>query len=196
MMPSGISPRRFFDKFEMVVAQEAQSKLICEAWSIWTDYTQLMRQTVFAKVARELDLLYYPRDYYTLDGIMYTELDIENFPPGKTYAKSLSVALEHENDPSGSMAEMNKLQLFNVPLKVLVTYPDRRYPAEALLTKYADATRQADIFDDFSTLRRQLVIFGSKPAANAEWRGFVYSKGTFVPVAEFEVEPLSRKASA
>jgi hypothetical protein len=177
-----VSPRAFYDCFEAVVGQRAPE--IIAHWNSWVDYTWLMRGTVLREVAALLRLDYYPGDYYTLDGVMYAERDSENFPRHMTYVYSISVALEHENNPKGTLSELNKLQLFNSPLKVLITYPDRAYSAEVLLPRYAKAMLSADAFDDFSTLRRQLVIFGSKRSQVPEWRGFVYSRGVFVPVAE------------
>jgi hypothetical protein len=117
---------------------------------------------------------------------MFLDRDTVNFKPQWTYVHSISVALEHENNAGDSMVEINKLQLFNAPLKVLVPYPYLRQgpnSADSLLRRYAEAIQLADLFDDFSTLRRQLVIFGSKVNGNVVWRGFEYLEQAFVPVA-------------
>ena len=49
-------------------------------------------------------------DYYWLDGIFYAEAD-PIFGANTTYAKSIAVAIEHENLSADSQREMNKLQL-------------------------------------------------------------------------------------
>ncbi len=154
-----------------------------------------MRGSMFPKIACRLGLCCYKRDYYTLDGIFYRERDDKNFPEYMTYAKFISVALEHENDAGRSQIEMNKLQLINTPLKVLITYPTKRDPSEKLLEKYVEIVSGADIFSDISTLRRQLVIFGSRKGERPVWEGFVYSQSRFVPI-EQEVEQPTVQATA
>jgi len=87
------------------------------------------------------------------------------------------LVLKYENKCSTAAAEINKLQLFNVPLKVLITYQPGNL--DALLTKYAKMVQAADVFNDFSTLRRQLVIFGFCEGGKARWRAFLYGDGVF-----------------
>ena len=74
---------------------------------------------------------------------------------------------------------MNQIQLFNVPLKVLITYSAEGTEADSLLGNYERIIRAVDVFDDLSTLRRQLVIFGTSGTAR-EWRFFAYSSDGFV----------------
>jgi len=187
-----ISPSQFFEAFESVVTSRTSDILL--TWDQKQKaYTKLMRQELLATVANALQLSYYPSDYYTLDGIMYLTRDSVNFRSQYTYVHSISVALEHENNPACSMEEINKLQLFNTPLKVLVTYPCSSGPnaADQLLSRYADAIRSADIFEDFSTLRRQLVIFGSKLSGKIHWQGFEYSEGALLPLNDFPADGAS-----
>ncbi len=174
------SPLEFYNAFWEVASEQTGSLLDC--WMNYQDFTSLMRSRMFPEIARRLGVCCYQRDYYTLDGIFYRERDDKNFPEYMTYAKFISVALEHENDAGRSQVEMNKLQLFNTPLKVLITYPTKRDPSEKLLAKYEEIVSGADIFNDMSTLRRQLVIFGSRKDERPIWEAFVYSQGKFVPV--------------
>lgn len=181
MTSPSICPAQFFDTFIRVAEEEYRS--ILEKWDSWCAYTNLVREAVFEKTANYLDLLYYGHDYWTLDGIMYREKDIQNFQPCTTYAHSICVAIEHENSAGSSMIEMNKLQLFNTPLKVLITYPNETHTERSLLDRYATAIERADIFGDFSTHRRQLVIFGSKKDDALNWSGHVYAGGGFESIA-------------
>ncbi|MBI3684463.1 MAG: hypothetical protein HY235_29155 [Acidobacteria bacterium] len=152
-----------------------------EVWSSCRDFTKLMRSDIFPKIADRLGLRCYSRDYYTLDGIFYAETDTNHFPSGTTYAKFISVALEHENNPVGTAVEMNKLQLFNSPLKVLITYPSNDDHGKELLDSYTEIVTEADAFDDIATLRRQLVIFGFQ-GESPRWQGFAYVQRSFTGV--------------
>jgi hypothetical protein len=74
---------------------------------------------------------------------------------------------------------MNKLQSFNAPLKVLITYAAAGPASEALLRKYENLIRTADVFNDVATLRQQLVILGT-PKTVHEWRFYAYENDGFV----------------
>ena len=87
--------------------------------------------------------------------------------------------MEHANRPSKTYEEINKLQMFNAPLKVLITYVAEGAEAEALLGKYESIIRDSDIFNDIATQRKQLVILGS-PQAVRGWRFYVYESDGFV----------------
>jgi hypothetical protein len=164
---------------------QEESQLI-EVWNDCRNYTGVVRSIIFPRIAERLGLSCYPGDYYTLDSIFYTKRDTINFASHLTYASFISVALEHENDPGGTAVEINKLQLFSAPLKVLITYPDAEGPKniDSLLKKYAAMIQAADAFEDFSTLRRQLVIFGRRDAESVVWQGYEYCQGSFQEVTE------------
>jgi hypothetical protein len=74
---------------------------------------------------------------------------------------------------------MNKLQLFNAPLKVLITYAPSGPATDSLLHKYENIIRASDVFKDIATLRQQLVILGT-PKTVAEWRLYAYENDGFV----------------
>ena len=84
---------------------------------------------------------------------------------------------------------MNKLQLFNAPLKVLITYVAEGPPTETLLKRYEDVIRSSDVFNDVATLRQQLVILGT-PKTVAEWRFYAYEDGGFVLILPSEADVL------
>ncbi|HUI76271.1 MAG TPA: hypothetical protein VLY24_00110 [Bryobacteraceae bacterium] len=173
-----VSPSQFYEAFLTVTSELAPS--VKDLWFRNRQFTDLMRSSVFPKIAEHLGLCCYRRDYYTLDAIFYAETDQKHFP-GATYAKFISVALEHEHDSSTTATEINKLQLFNAPLKVLITYPGNDREAKKLLGDYAEMIEEADAFEDFATSRRQLVIFGFLEEV-PRWRAFVYSGASFTEI--------------
>lgn len=156
-----VSPIQFKQAFLKVAVKYEQE--ILHNWSNRKYYTDiLIRKNDLPQIAQELGLKSYSeRDYYYLDAILYEEKDTDHFPEVSTYAKYITVAIEHEHDASGTVTEIYKLQLFNTPLKILITYATKN-GTEVLLKKYAQIMEGADVFSDFSTQKRQLVIFGSK----------------------------------
>ena len=184
-----ITPERFKDAFLQVVS--ARETDLLTRWDAPYDYTLFMQHTVLAEIAPLLGLEYFP-EYYKIDGIYFAERDLEHFAQGSTYATSLSVALEHENDIRYSAHEVNKLQLYNTPLKVLITYstggPEAKPDIVAAehkfyLERYAKILRKGDIFNDFASLRRHLIIFGSvqKVEGNypVKWEFYAYESSGF-----------------
>ncbi len=173
-----ITPRDFRNAFVEVMKSEQanfRAAVTFEAKS----FTYFMRSNIFPKLARRLELLAWTRDYYALDGMFYEERGRDNAGKFTTYAKWISVALEHATRPSRTHEEINKLQMFNAPLKVLITYVTEGAETEALLGKYEAVISDADVFNDIATLRKQLVILGS-PQAVGQWRFYVYESDGFV----------------
>ena len=89
------------------------------------------------------------------------------------------MAIEHENEASKAQETMNKLQLFNAPLKVLISYAAVGTATDNLLRKYENIIKASDVFNDVATLRQQLVILGT-PKTVAEWRFYAYENDGFV----------------
>lgn len=169
------SPADFYGAFLQVVRQQEPNLL--ETWEKTPQYTAAMF-SCFPAIAELLGFCCYIRDYFGLDTIFYQEKDISHFPEHWNYAKFISVALEHENESTGTAEEMNKLQLFNAPLKVLITYPSKTN-SEFLLKTYSEIISAADVFEDVSSIRRQLVIFGVREDQKIKWTGFEYVNGSF-----------------
>jgi hypothetical protein len=142
-------------------------------------YNYYMRTNIYPKVAKHLGLLSWRKEYHTLDGMFYEERGTDQFGHHAAYAKWISVALEHENAVAGSYETLNKLQLFNAPLKVLITYAAEGAETDSLLRKYERIIGAADVFDDFATLRQQLVILGT-PKTAGKWRFHAYESDGFV----------------
>ncbi len=172
-----ITPQQFRTAF-LQVASAAQEECLGH-WDVRPRYTLYMRETILQRIAPLLGIQVYPWDYYTLDCVYFAERDTEYFGAQSNYAKCLSIALEHENDIRGTAIEMNKLQLFNAPLKVLITYTACAVQRATYLEHYTKIVEAADIFGDFASLRRQLVIFGSRDDCTAYWHFYVYEGGGF-----------------
>jgi len=173
-----ITPVEFRSSFVKAINAE-QAGLIKQWARPLVDYTDFMRKVILPKVAINLELKSYGADYYTIDDIFYEDIDTEHFSKFSTYAKYIAIAVEHENEAQRSYEEMNKLQLINTPLKVLIVYSDKEDEIQNLLQGYVEIIRDADCFGDFSTLRRQLVIFGSTKSTK-HWRFFQFEDSTMV----------------
>jgi hypothetical protein len=142
-------------------------------------YNFYMRTTIYPRVARQLGLLAWNKEYYTLDGMLYEERGVDSTGKYATYANWITVAIEHENDSSRAHEKMNKLQSFNAPLKVLITYAPDGTASESLLKKYESLIKNSDVFNDVATLRQQLVILGT-PKTVRDWRFYAYENDGFV----------------
>ena len=174
-----ISPNEFKNAFSNEVIDK--EKQLLSEWSNWKKYTYLMLGTkrepgILSEVAKKLGLNYF-KDYWTLDAIFYKEKDIVNFDKKFTFAKYLAVVIEHENAIETSFEEINKLTIFNSPLKVLITYPVK--DINNYLTKYSEIVSNGDVFNDISNLRRQMVIFGTKNQDSIKWGFYIYRNGNF-----------------
>jgi hypothetical protein len=170
-----ISPEQFKQVFlSVVVPHEAE---LVRLWlgGNTKEYTHFMLRTLLPSIANQLNLQVYTRDYYLMDSVFYEEMHTEIFPPNQNYIKYIAIAFEHEHAGNTSKAEIHRLQCYNTPLKVLVTYPDNNN----ILSIYSNIMREADVFSDFSTLRKQLVIFGSRDGNKVNWGFYVYKDGGF-----------------
>jgi hypothetical protein len=169
------SASEFYQALRKVVDKERDA--LVECWDVRPQYTPLMLEQILPEVVRELDMSY-DRECHDLDAILYRETDEVYFNAKDEWAKYISVALEHENDHSTAAEEMIKLQRFNVPLTVLITYPEES-AKNRMLDKYSEIIQQADVLGNSSTNLRQLAIFGYK---GARWEAFAYKNRTFAPV--------------
>jgi hypothetical protein len=173
-----ITPRDFRNAFVAVMKAEYDNFRTAVGFES-KSYAYFMRSSIFPKIAKHLGLLAWNKEYFTLDGMFYEERGTDKLGNYTAYAKWVSVALQHESLASKTHEDINKLQLFNVPLKVLITYAREGSEADALLRKYEAIMSAADVYDDFATLRQQLVIFGT-PKTVREWRFYVYESDGFV----------------
>jgi hypothetical protein len=173
-----VTPREFRNAFAAVMKSERDGFRTAVGFEI-KSYNYYVRSNIFPKIAKHLGLLSWRKEYYTLGGMFYEERGTDHAGNHATYAKWISVALEHENTGSNSFETMNRLQLFNTPLKVMITYAAEGIETDLLLRKYETIMGAADMFNDFATLRRQLLILGT-PKTVGEWRFYAYECDGFV----------------
>ncbi len=173
-----ITPRDFRNAFVSVMQAELDSFRTAVGFEP-KSYAYFMRSEIFPKIAKHLGLLVWNKDYCTLDGMFYEKRGTDSLGKFTAYAKWISVALEHAHKPTKTHEEINKLQMFNAPLKVLITYAAEGDEGDSLLRRYEEIMRDADVFNDFATLRQQLVIFGT-PRTVLEWRFYAYETDGFV----------------
>jgi hypothetical protein len=173
-----ITPRDFRNAFVAVMKSEHDSFRTAIGFET-KSYNYFMRSTIYPRIARHLGLLSWNKEYYTLDGMFYEERGVDGTGKYATYANWVSVAIEHENDAARAHETMNKLQLFNAPLKVLITYSPVGAATDSLLKKYENIIRSSDVFNDIATLRQQLVVLGT-PKTVEDWRFYAYENDGFV----------------
>ncbi|HRR96449.1 MAG TPA: hypothetical protein P5150_06965 [Candidatus Ratteibacteria bacterium] len=176
-----ITPELFKNVF-LLALTDFESKLV-KYWDTPGEFTKIMigktlsDKSMLHLMADILKLKYY-REYWSLDAVFYEKEDKEHFQLPFLVAEYLPVVIEHENAISGSCLEMNKLSIFNSPLKVLITYPETE-DKNKYLNWYTEILKKADIFDDFSTKRKHLLIFGYKKEEKTFWEFYTYQNKTF-----------------
>ena len=135
-----ITPRDFRNAFVAVMKSEHDNFRTAVGFET-KSYNYFMRSTIYPRIARHLGLLSWNKKYYTLDGMFYEERGVEDTGKYASYANWISVAIEHENDAFRAHETMNKLQMFNAPLKVLITYAALGTATDSLLRKYENIIR-------------------------------------------------------
>jgi hypothetical protein len=168
-MTKVVSPEEFVQAFDAVVS--GMEKQLLREWLDQTKYTATFftpQVGVLPQVASQLGFEYH-REVGRVDAIFYQPLN---------GVKRVSVAIEHEHWAEGTRREAWTLSMWNVPLKVLITYPE---PGEEqlLLDSYVPVFEATDLFQDFHNVKRQLMIFGFADES-VDWRYYVYSKTGFV----------------
>jgi len=148
-------------------------------------YTEYMMDRVLSAIAEKLDCRY-EKEKYKLDAVYYSKKENSN--------RYFHVAIEHENYGGHAHEELEKLSLFNVPLKVLITYlyygEDN---VESFLKQWSDSViLEMDYFKDFAYKRRQLLIIGRRNPyetmenqseihrINPAWTSYIFNGGEFV----------------
>jgi hypothetical protein len=187
-----ISPRDFRNAFVAVMKSESDSFRTAIGFET-KSYNYFVRTNIYPKIAKHLGLLSWNKEYHGLNGMFYEERATDNFGNFRAYAKWISVAIEHENSTTKAHETINKLQSFNTPLKVLITYAAEGAETDTLLASLEKVMSGADVFDDFSTLRQQLLILGT-PKTIRKWRFYAYESDGFVfmlPTREQEPAALN-----
>lgn len=140
----------------------------------FTPYIKGDDNCVIEEVADKLNLLCYPRDYYSIDTLLYKQEDlVPLLKEGCYWFRDIRVAFEHENNfRSGLYQEVSHLLLTNADLKVLVTYPNEDTTNELkYLHEIISGNRQSKSISEEENF---LLIFGYE--TGFEWDGFVYKQ--------------------
>jgi hypothetical protein len=141
---------------------------------VFTSYIKGDENSVMEDVANKLNLLCYPRDYYSIDTILYRPEDkTPGTSPNTYWFRDIRVAFEHENNFKGGLyQEVSHLIITNCDLRVLVTYPNEDTTNELkYLHEIISGNRQAKSISDEESF---LIIFGYE--AGFEWKGFIYKQ--------------------
>lgn len=150
---------------------------LLKIWRKATEFTSHIRSddnSVMIEVAKKLDLLCYPYDYYSIDTILYKKEDlVPGLNPGQFWFRDIRVAFEHENNfNSGLYKEISHLLIMNCDLRVLVTYPnDDGQAGLKYLHEIIKGNRQSKVISDEESF---LIIFGGE--TGFVWEGYVYKE--------------------
>lgn len=181
-MPVIIEPKYFISAF-MEASKSLENKLL-KAWNEPSLYTEIVlghlkTESLLHDVASILKLKYYT-EYWNIDAVFYKNRD-EHYPEEPPYAQYLAIVLEHENVASGAYEEVYKLSTYNSPLKVLITYPDKK-KHQHYLDEYTEILKKSDVFEDFVTKRKHLMIFGNKNKDKIDWRYYLWTDKGFTEI--------------
>ena len=136
--------------------------------------------SVCKEIADILDLRYC-LEYWNIDAVLFAKLHTKYIKPKYECVEYISVAIEHEHNGSRAHEEINKLAIINAPLKVLITYIERADVTRSL-EEFSEMIRTADIFSDFSTTRKHLVIVGFCEHNSLQWGFYVFNNGVFTSI--------------
>ena len=169
-----ITSAQFYKEWLNVV--ESRKDHLPKIWDNSKAYTEYIigdNNSVIEDVANRLDLLCYPRDYYSIDTILYKQEDrTPHLAPNNFWLRDMRVAFEHENDfNSGLFQEVSHLLTTNCDLRVLVTYPINKNIKDELdyLHEIISGNRDSKEISDEESF---LIIFGFD--TGFEWKGLVY----------------------
>jgi hypothetical protein len=178
-----IKAARFYEAWTDVIKQRISEveELYFGSYKKYTNFIKGNDNCILNDVANELGLLSYPRDYYSIDAILYKAEDrVPGLLDHVYFFRDIRVAFEHENDfKSGLFQEVAHLLLMQCDLRVLVTYPNViDYTNELKLlhelitgNRYSKAIANNDGF---------LIIFGFDQGNR--WEGFIYKEDDWMKI--------------
>lgn len=178
---SKISSKIFFETWLNTVSNRKDHLL--KIWRNSKEFTSYIKgdeNSVIEEVANKLDLLCYPRDYYSIDTILYKPEDkTPNINPNSYWFRNIRVAFEHENNfNSGLYQEVSHLLITNCEIRVLVTYPNDDTTDELkYLHEIISGSTQSQLISDEESF---LIIFGYE--SDFSWEGFIYSKSNWIQI--------------
>lgn len=158
-------------------AASKRSEALQKNWHNYKKYTSIILNTencLLDDVAIKMKLYSYPRNYYSVDGILYTEKDIVPEKKENEYwFRSISVAFEHEHVFDKDLfKEIAHLLILRSELSVIVTYPPRG--VQPLMEYFHSIINDCSHAGELDLKRNFLFIFGYTDPL--EWEGLVYTK--------------------
>lgn len=164
-------------------ATSSCSEELSSAWFEYELYTSLVLKhpnCILERVARELGLSAYLSNYYSVDGLLYSQEDlVPGTPKKQTWFRSLSVAFEHENDFRSVYQEIAHLLILRAQLSVVVTYsPKFDEKRMNYLRSIIDPCPHASELDAHESF---LMILGRRDPL--DWDGYVFKRGGWKRVA-------------
>ena len=120
-------PKEFLGKW--IEAASKHSTALVENWEKLGTYTSIILNNddcILTEVANSMSLRSYPRNYYSVDGILYTDHDlVPKRKENEYWFRSISVAFEHEHNFNHNLyQEIAHLLILRSELSVIVTYPE------------------------------------------------------------------------
>lgn len=164
-----------FYKVWLDIVSERKEHLL-KIWRNAKEYTSYIKgddNSVIKEIASRLNLLCYPRDYYSIDTILFKQEDkVPGLNPNNYWFRDIRVAFEHENNFKGGLyQETSHLIITSCDLRVLVSYPNESTEDELkYLHQIISGNRQAKSISDNEGF---LIIFGYE--TGFEWEGFVFT---------------------
>lgn len=160
-------------------------ELLLKIWRSPKEYTLSIKGNetcIIKEVSKKLNLLCYPRDYYSIDAILYKKEDLVPEIRNETYwFRDIRVAFEHENNFNKSLyQEVSHLLIIHADLKVLVTYPNKDPEIELkYLHEIIKGNRQSKTISNDESF---LIILGYEK--DFIWEGFVYKNNGWKQIFE------------
>jgi hypothetical protein len=156
---------------------ENRKEELLKNWRKAKEFTYLIKgseNSVVDEIARKLDLLTYPQDYYSIDTIFYKPEDLTpNRRPNTYCLRDMRIAFEHENAfNSGLYQEVSHLLIINCDLRVLVAYPN--YEPDEMLSQLHEIIKGNRNSIENSDKENFLIIFGYH--TGFAWEGYVYKE--------------------
>jgi len=168
-----ITSSEFFKSWLKVVNSKKNELL--KVWNKAKDYTAAIlgnEDSVICEIAKDLNLNAYPKDYYSIDAILYKEEDrVPEIPKEYYWFRAIRIAFEHENDfNSGLYQEVSHLLITKCDLRVLVSYPNGEIDSQ--LDYLHKIIKGTDSAKELSAKENFLIIFGYENGF--QWEGFVF----------------------
>ena len=176
-----VTARKFF-KAWCENTKRRQNELL-KAWDLSKVYTKKIvghHDSIIAEVGCSLKLSCYPKDYYSIDAILYADEDIvEGLSNDILWFKGARVAFEHENAFNFNLfQEVAHLLLINCELRVLVVYPtykdERNDEVFGYLNEIINSTRDSRTIASNESF---LIIQGFKDGKELSWKGITFKEG-------------------